>query len=313
MKILVADDDAVSRRLTQRTLEKFGYQVMLAEDGRRAAEILSQEDAPRLALIDWMMPEQDGPALCREVRERHRDTPYVYIVLLTSKQSSEDIVAGLEAGADDYLTKPFQVAELKARLHTGQRILQLEDKLVQAREEMRYRATHDALTALWNRASILTLARGELQRAARESRALSLILCDIDHFKCFNDNYGHRAGDLILAEISKRLKTAVRSYDAVGRYGGEEFLIVLSDCGAGNVKTRAEAIREEIAGTPIQVDGLWLHATVSLGAVTCDESGCDLPFETLLSEADGALYRAKTQGRNRCVLSTVGAEQLRIH
>jgi len=303
MKILVADDDAVSRRLTQRTLEKFGYEVLPAEDGRQALEILSQEDGPRLALVDWMMPELDGPALCREVRAKHRDAAYVYIVLLTSKQGSEDIVAGLEAGADDYLTKPFQMAELRARLHTGQRILLLEDKLVQAREEMRYRATHDALTALWNRASILTLARVELQQGARENRPVSLLLCDIDHFKRTNDNHGHLAGDLVLVEVSKRLKNAVRSYDAVGRYGGEEFLIVLSDCDTVCVETRAEAIREAIANDPIQVAGICLQTTISLGAVTRQIGNPDMPLETLLAEADAALYRAKAEGRNRCIFT----------
>lgn len=310
MKILVADDDALSRRLTQRTLEKFGYDVVLAEDGRQAAEILSQQDAPRLALVDWMMPELDGPGLCREVRAWHRDTRYVYIILLTSKQGSDDIVAGLEAGADDYLTKPCETAELRARLHTGRRILLLEDKLVEAREEMRYRATHDALTALWNRASILTLARGELQRGARDKRPVALLLCDVDHFKRFNDNYGHRTGDLILAELSKRLKDAVRGYDVVGRYGGEEFLVVLSDCGASTIAARAEAIRCRIAKEPIHVDGVWLQATVSLGAVAWDESCSDMQLDALLAEADGALYQAKAQGRNRCVVAAAGATSL---
>jgi len=311
MKILVADDDAVSRLLTQRTLEKFGYEVVLAEDGRKAAEILAREDAPRLALVDWMMPELDGLALCREARARHRDTSYVYIILLTSKQSSEDIVAGLEAGADDYLTKPFQIAELKARLHTGQRILLLEDKLVQAREEMRYRATHDALTSLWNRASILSLARGELQRQARENRPVSLLLCDVDHFKRINDNHGHPAGDFVLTEISHRLKNSVRGYDAVGRYGGEEFLIVLSDCGPATVEARAKAILGKVADSPICVGGLKLQATVSIGAVTWEDADSDLSLEMLLAEADSALYRAKEQGRNQCVLANAHQTALR--
>src|SRR6202044_593173 len=143
------------------------------------------EGGPRLALIDWMMPGLDGPGVCREVRTRHNDL-YVYILLLTSKESSEDIVHGLEAGADDYLTKPCHPAELHARLHTGRRILQLEDRLIEAREEMRYKATHDALTGLLDRGAILSLLQGELLRSTRERSPVSLLLCDIDHFKQIN-------------------------------------------------------------------------------------------------------------------------------
>jgi diguanylate cyclase (GGDEF)-like protein len=310
MKILVAEDDRVSRLLMQRTLTKFGYEVVLAEDGRQAAEILSQSDAPRLALIDWMMPELDGLSLCREVRGQHRDTPYVYIILLTSKQSSEDVVAGLEAGADDYLTKPCQMAELRARLHTGHRIISLEDRLVKARDEMRYRATHDALTALWNRGSILSLVRSELQRGARERRPVSLLLCDVDHFKSVNDNYGHVIGDRVLEEVAKRLKHEVRGYDAVGRYGGEEFLIVLSDCDMTGLKVRAETLRRAIADASLLIDGHEVPVTISIGGTTCEKPVVDLPLERLLTEADTALYQAKSQGRNRTMFAFSGSPEM---
>ena len=154
MRILVADDDRVSQRIMERMLQGNGYEVVCAANGREAADILARPGSPRLALINWMMPELDGPGVCRETRAR-RDEAYVYMILLTSKQLSEDIVKGLEAGADDYLTKPCHPAELKARLHTGRRILQLEDKLVEAREEMRFKATHDSLTSLWDRGALL--------------------------------------------------------------------------------------------------------------------------------------------------------------
>jgi PleD family two-component response regulator len=166
VKILVADDDPVSRRMIERMLQQSGYEVVTVKDGRQAADELSKQNGPRLALIDWMMPELDGPGVCREMRSRH-DNSYVYILLLTSKQSSQNIVEGLEAGADDYLTKPWQAGELKARLDTGRRILLLEDKLIGAREEMRFKATHDALTSLWDRGAILSLLRSELSRSAR--------------------------------------------------------------------------------------------------------------------------------------------------
>ena len=303
MKILVAEDEAVSRLLMKSMLEKFGYEVVLAEDGRTAAEILAQGDAPRLALIDWMMPELDGPGLCREVRTNQREGAYVYLLMLTSRQDHQDIVAGLEAGADDYITKPCHPAELKARLHTGRRILSLEDRLVHAREEMRYRATHDALTSLWNRASILSLLRSELKRSTRESKPVALMLCDLDHFKRINDNHGHLVGDAVLGEVAMRLTSSVRGYDAVGRYGGEEFLIVLSDCGSKCLETRAEAVRAAIASTPIRIDGTSLSATISIGATICEDANSKLPIETILAQADAALYRAKAGGRNRTVIA----------
>ena len=303
MKILLAEDDPVSRMLMQRTLQKFGYEVVLAEDGRTAAEILSQNDGPHLALIDWMMPELDGPGVCREVRNRNRDSSYIYILLLTSRQDSEDIVTGLEAGADDYITKPCRPAELRARLNTGQRILLLEGKLIEAREEMRFKATHDALTKLWNRAAILSLVRTELHRCAREQKQISLLLCDVDHFKRVNDNHGHLAGDTVLSEVARRLSSSVRAYDAVGRYGGEEFLILLSDCSQSNAEMRSENIRTAISSTPFEVDDTVMSISISIGAVTCEDWSPGIPVERILAEADAALYRAKAEGRNRTIFA----------
>ncbi|MFC5863272.1 GGDEF domain-containing protein [Acidicapsa dinghuensis] len=303
MKILIAEDDPLSSLLMQRTLEKFGYEVVLAEDGHAAIEILSQPDGPRLALIDWMMPKLDGLELCREVRSAQREGAYIYILLLTSRQDAEDVVAGLEAGADDYITKPFHPAVLRARLHTGRRILSLEETLVQAREEMRFKATHDALTSLWNRGSILSVARNELRRCERETRPFSVLLCDIDHFKQVNDNYGHLAGDIVLEEVGRRLVSSVRDYDAVGRYGGEEFLIVLSNCDENSLRARAENIRSAIASMSIQAANAELSVTISIGAITYSSSQPDVPLESILAQADAALYCAKAEGRDRAIFA----------
>jgi two-component system cell cycle response regulator len=306
VKILVADDDPVSRRLMERMLQRGGYEVITAQNGRQAADELSRVGGPRLALIDWMMPELDGPSLCRELRSRQNDS-YVYILLLTSKQSGEDLVEGLEAGADDYLTKPCHAAELKARLHTGRRILQLEDKLVEAREEMRFKATHDALTSLWDRGAILALLRSELSRSIREHLPVSLLLCDVDHFKQINDIHGHQAGDDVLREVSTRLLDAVRSHDAVGRYGGEEFLIVLGGCSSEHLKQRAEQVRTAINGSPVLTKHGSISVSLSVGAITvesCDES---IPIELLLKPADEALYQAKASGRNRVIFAETPA------
>lgn len=300
MKILLADDDPLSRRLMERMLQRGGYEVITVENGREAARELTAAGGPRLALIDWMMPELDGPAVCREVRSRI-DGAYVYILLLTSKQSSEDIVKGLQAEADDYLTKPCHPAELKARLHTGRRILQLEDKLVEAREDMRFKATHDALTSLWDRGAILALLRSELSRSIREHSSVSVLLCDIDHFKQVNDVHGHQVGDEVLEEVSTRLLDAVRPYDAVGRYGGEEFLIVLNGCSMEDLPDRAEQARKAISGRSFATSDGLISVSMSIGAVTIQEWEKAAVIEPFLKEADDALYRAKETGRNRVI------------
>jgi len=308
MKILVADDEAVSRRLIERTLERYGYEVITAGDGAAAARELAKPDGPRLALIDWMMPELDGPEVCRQVRAR-QGSPYVYMLLLTSKELSEDIVAGLEAGADDYLTKPCEPAELQARLRTGQRILKLEDNLVEAREQMRFKATHDALTSLWDRGAILALLRGEVNRTAA-GFPVSLLMCDVDHFKEINDVHGHLVGDEVLRELSSRLTSAVRQNDAVGRYGGEEFLAVLSGCPRNNLEEVAEQVRRAIDGSPFKTSAGELSVSISLGAATIERWDPHTSVEFYLKQADRGLYKAKQAGRNRVAFSEAPAGQL---
>jgi diguanylate cyclase (GGDEF)-like protein len=305
LRILVADDDPVSRRLMERLLERAGYEVILAEDGRQALQILQANDGPRLALLDWMMPGMDGPSVCAEIRS-HRERSYTHITLLTSKEAKEDLVAGLQAGADDYLTKPCNFEELKARLRTGVRILRLEDKLVEAREEMRFRATHDPLTLLWNRGAILAQAKDEMSRSRRERACCSLLLCDVDNFKQINDVCGHLVGDVVLREIAAKLTSSTRPDDFVGRYGGEEFLVILRDCGPESLHRRGEQIRESIASHRFPAGLEHLSISISIGAVCVDEDSDVHSLESLISQADAALYRAKLEGRNRVVI--VGRE-----
>ena len=302
MKILIADDEAVSLRMLEKTLERAGYEVTAVSDGRKAAEELCRPDGPRLALLDWVMPQLDGPAVCRTVR-RKRSQRHVYLVLLTSKSSKEDIVEGLESGADDYLIKPFDPGELKARLHTGMRILELEDNLVEAREDMRYKATHDSLTSLLNRGTILELLAGELNRKQRNKHSISIVFGDLDHFKLVNDTYGHIVGDEVLREVARRMLGSVRSYDFVGRYGGEEFLVVLNNCAVETAVDRAEEIRKAIGGSPIRTTQGPIPITMSLG-VSVSRPSDTLPLEEILCEVDGALYAAKSAGRNCCRLGS---------
>jgi diguanylate cyclase (GGDEF)-like protein len=220
------------------------------------------------------------------------------MILLTSRESKEDVVAGLKSGADDYLIKPFNADELKARLRTGERILHLEDRLVEAREQMRFKATHDHLTSLWNRGVIVDLLGRELTRSQRENVCTAIILGDLDHFKKVNDTYGHLVGDQVLREVARRLLLSVRSYDFVGRYGGEEFLTVLNNCRPDSALGRAEEIRKCICTRPVQTDAGPLEVTISLGLLVSCEWG-HRPPEELINEADSALYAAKAEGRNR--------------
>jgi two-component system, cell cycle response regulator len=295
-RILVAEDDAISRKLLERTLERAGYEVISVDNGARAKEVLCGLDAPRLALLDWVMPELDGLAVCRAVRDRS-EHPYVYIILLTSKESKEDVVTGLESGADDYLTKPFNPDELKARIRTGRRILDLEDKLVEARDAMHFRATHDSLTSIWNRGVILDLLGRELARSHREGVSTVVLLCDLDHFKSVNDTYGHVTGDEVLRETARRLVSSVRSYDFVGRYGGEEFLVVLNNCDPLRASSRAEELRRRISDKPFRTQSGALRVTMSAGLLLSKDWG-HLPLEQVLNETDAALYAAKDAGRN---------------
>ena len=297
MKILIADDDAVSRKIMERMLQQIGYEVAVAANGTDAVEKLLADDGPRLALLDWMMPELDGAQVCRRLRAA--SSRYVYLTLLTSRDSSEDLVAGLEAGADDYLVKPCKPAELKARLRTGQRILQLEDTLVAAREDMRFRATHDALTSVWNRASILEFLRESIAQA----QPMAVLLCDIDHFKAVNDLRGHLVGDAVLREIAARLRAAVRAGDGIGRYGGEEFLVVLRGCTARNICERAEQLRRSVADEAVDVNGTAVPVTLSIGAIAWHQGDAAHSSEVILRCVDDALYAAKRAGRNRVIVA----------
>jgi diguanylate cyclase (GGDEF)-like protein len=296
MRILIADDEPVSLRMLERTLQRAGYEVTAVRNGRAAVEELCHPEGPRLALLDWMMPELDGPAVCREVRSQ-RGQRHVHLVLLTSKNSKQDVVIGLESGADDYLIKPFDPEELKARLHTGLRILQLEDNLLEAREEMRYKATHDALTSLLNRGTIVELLARELTRTRRENGCTIAVLGDLDHFKLVNDAHGHLVGDEVLREVARRLLNSVRSYDFVGRYGGEEFLLVLNNCDAKKSMERAEEIRTAVCHSPVVTSRGPLSMTVSVGVIASRGRGAETA-EEFLCEVDRALYVAKSAGRN---------------
>lgn len=296
-KVLIAEDDPISRRLLEVFLARWGYEVAIAASGTEALEALESKDAPRLAVLDWMMPGLEGVQVCQKIRE-HKDRPYTYILLLSARTQKEDLLRGLESGADDYLTKPFDAQELRARLHVGQRILQLQDGLMVAGAELLFRATHDSLTGISNRGVILDVLRRERSRQVRGNGSFGIVLLDVDHFKRVNDTYGHLCGDAVLQEVVRRITSTVRAYDTVGRYGGEEFLVVAPSSDASNVLGLAERIRRAVEAHPISTAAGEISITVSLGAAVSSGAAPVNP-EVMLSTADEALYRAKEGGRNR--------------
>ena len=296
MPALVAEDNPVFRSMLRSMLTRWGYEARIASNGLEAWEAMQTADAPRLAILDWMMPSMDGVEVCRRIRAAARE-PYVYVLLLTARTESQDLVEGMEAGADDYLTKPFNAQELRVRLRAGRRILDLQQQLMETREALRVQATHDTLTGLLNRGRVLEVLLAEIARSHRELRPMALLMVDLDRFKHINDTYGHMAGDAVLQEAARRLRAATRQYDAPGRYGGEEFLVVLPGCAAREARAQAERIREAFAGEPFDAGGTLLAVTCSIGVSSRDVCASE-DAEALVREADAALYAAKNQGRN---------------
>jgi diguanylate cyclase (GGDEF)-like protein len=296
-KVLIAEDGAASRRMLQALLLKWGYEVIAVSDGTEALGILEAENAPRLAVLDWVMPGIEGAQICARVRER-KDRRYIYMLLLTARNDRGDLLRGLQLGADDYLTKPFDSKELHARLLVGERILDLQDDLLAAQEELRFRATHDALTGIANRPMVMEALGAELNRQRRGGGGVAALMLDIDHFKHINDKWGHLCGDEVLRAVAHHVKDCVRPYDTVGRYGGEEFLIVVSSTDLAGAMTLAERIRATLCSRPISTQFGEVPVTASLGVGVCNDDLGIRP-EVLLSRADQALYRAKRLGRNR--------------
>jgi two-component system cell cycle response regulator len=277
MKILIAEDDVTSRLILENMLTKWGYDVVSTTDGNDAWEKLQEEDAPRLLILDWMMPGIEGIEICRRIRENSKsEDQYTYVTLLTAKESKENIVTGMEAGADDYITKPFDMHELRVRVRAGERIV--------------------PLTGVLNRRAILAKIGSELSRARRETTQISISMLDLDHFKTINDTYGHLAGDAVLRECMHRVQSSVREYDSVGRFGGEEFIVVLPGADEADALIVTERIRLRINKISADVDGISIPFTISQGLAT---SSGDTTVDEMIAMADQALYRAKENGRNR--------------
>ena len=288
MRILIAEDDPDFRNLMEEKLATWGYEVAVAENGSAALQILQADDPPRLALLDWMMPGLEGVEVCRVVREK-KDEPYTYIILLTAQQSEEDLVTGMDAGADDYITKPFKLNELRLRLRAGRRIIELQNELLAARDTFRTKASHDSLTGLWNHAEILEILAHELSRAEREEKYVAVIMADIDFFKKINDSHGHLAGDVVLRSTAVKMHSLMRSYDFIGRYGGEEFLVILPDCNLEYAAAFAERLRISVSSDSIDTPEGRIPVTLSFGVAVSSKDRLKDAY-SIVNAADKALY-----------------------
>ena len=290
LHILVAEDEPVTRLLVTRMLESWGYRVSVAVNGDEAWEILQLPDAPRLAVVDWMMPGTYGIDICRKLKA-DPERQHAYIIILAASHGAADVVTALEAGADDYIAKPFDVAELRVRVRAGQRIVDLQRELLR-------KASHDELTGMFNRRMVMEMLAREHAKALREKTCLSVAMMDLDDFKNVNDRFGHHVGDAVLQEAAKRLSAAVRKTDIAGRYGGEEFLLMMPQCDAKTAAGVAERVRRAISESPMPAWEHSLTVTASIGVATSSVPPT-ANHETLIADADRALYRAKSRGRNR--------------
>jgi diguanylate cyclase (GGDEF)-like protein len=290
MKLLIADDDEVNLALLEITLQDLGHEVVVARDGAEAWKYMQADEAPPLAILDWIMPGLQGTEICRKLREQ-RTRPYPYLIMLTAKDDMDDLVECIDAGADDFLRKPFDPRELRARVTAGERVLALQ-------EELRTRAMVDELTGLLNRATILERLQRQIDRDMRNGGAASIVLIDLDNFKRINDSHGHPVGDEVLRHAAKTLTGTVRSCDEVGRYGGEEFLAVLPGCNLQSALKVAERMRTALSTPSCATSVGPVQVSASFGVASMEGIGY-LPTTELLNQADAALYRAKRAGRNR--------------
>lgn len=300
LKILIVDDERIARRIVEKTLNRLGHTVIPASGGDEAWDLIQRENM-RFVITDWNMPGTDGVQLIKKIRAAMLPG-YVYIILVTSNSRDEDVVEGLYAGADDYLTKPFNPAELEARVAVGERMLALEDGLMHANNQLEKLAMVDSLTGLLNRRAIYKFARGELERARRVFEPLSMIFLDLDKFKEINDTYGHLLGDEALKLVAQSIKERCRTYDGIGRWAGDEFLVVLPGVSLEAAEKTAHRILKGIQGTALTLpDGDTCLLSASAGVTTLTRtSHAKTLLDDMMHKADEALYRAKAGGGN-CV------------
>ncbi|HEY1434860.1 MAG TPA: diguanylate cyclase [Thermoanaerobaculia bacterium] len=301
MKALVADSDLERLRQLEGWLSRWGFDVTPVKNGVEAWSRLEAERAPVIAVLAWRMEGMPGIDVCRRLRLRP-ELPTAYVLLVTDGRQAEDLLDGLNAGADDFLIAPLDGVEAKARVRTGARIVEVEQALRASQDALRVQSTRDAITGAWNRAAILELLRKEQERSRRKSGSVAVVIADLDAFRLVNEAHGTPVGDEVLREASRRLSSTLRPYDAVGRYAGGQFVVVLPGSDGLGALTVAERVREAFAKRPIATSGGQIAITLSLGVASEGGESANEP-SALLRAADGALKRARQGGRNRTVLA----------
>lgn len=295
-RVLVAEAHPATRLMLVQMLRRWGFEAVSAEDANEVLRIAKQRRAPQLVILSRRLPGIDAVELCRQICNLHSDyAPYV--LMLAMENQRRDIMHALESGAAEYITTPFEARELRARLIVATRILKRQESLIASRDRFRLLATKDTLTGVWNRRSIYQILKDELECAALSERSTGVLLIDLDYFKRVNDTHGHLAGDFVLQEVSRRLKKALRTYDAIGRYGGEEFLIVVPGSNEDELSELAERLRKAIEKDPVSVKHDEIQITLSIGAAIAAPRKTSLA--NAIAVADAALYDAKRFGRNR--------------
>lgn len=305
LKILVIDDSPVSRKLVELTLCHRGYELLFARTGKEAIDAF-REHQPLLVLMNWTLPDFTGEELCHEIRSASEDC-HTYIIVLTGRTDKNCLVRALAAGADDYLTKPFDAGELLARIGAGFRLAELCQRIAKKNVLLEELALTDGLTGLPNRRAIENWAQTQLSSAIRHGFSFWVVMADLDHFKHVNDAFGHEAGDAVLKKFAKILKSQLRDGDICGRFGGEEFLIVMTYLNRDSVYKVIDRIRLELQMSPLQLRDSTLVATASFGIAGFEQSGGSPALGTLQSLADKALYSAKKGGRNRVEIAAAVA------
>ena len=301
MKVLVADDDATTRRMLCALAAKWGYQPVEAHDGQSAWAALQTPDPPRMLILDWHMPGLDGLSICREVRLRQSSNlPYTYIIFLTVRQETEDLVVALEAGADDYLAKPFDSRELEARMRAGRRIIELQDELLETKDQIERLSVTDPLTGALNRRGIMATLERAIADAMTDRATLSVLVIDLDDLKHINDTVGHAAGDAALVAATDRMRATIEPSGTLGRLGGDEFLAVLPKSAPDEASRLAQQVLDDVAAVALDFDGHRLALGASGGFATWNRAETS---HELLARADAALYLAKAKGRARLALA----------
>jgi len=306
INLLVVDDDNITRSVIERCAKKWGYRVYSAKNGQEGRGILEKKNI-NIAILDWELPDTNGIQLSKEIRSASREE-YIYVIILTSRSDRDSILRGFEAGTDDYISKPFNVFELKARITTGARIIKLQNRLKRSQKKLREIASHDELTGLLNRRAILEVVQNEYNRSSRTGEPLGFISIDIDHFKLINDTYGHPVGDKVLKQVTSILNNSLRTYDKFGRTGGEEFLAVLPDCAKERIEKIAERLKKNIESSSFILGKIDIPVTISLG-LTVYEKTEHVNIELILQGIDTALYKAKNKGRNCWIYIDILSEQ----